>query len=217
VNYLEDTVFIVNAFWEDMFSAAGLPYEHVGYAILGRGAQPQTSNCVDSSDEPAIATPESGPFYCSIGGEVVNGRVDGRGAVYIGVPLLVREANKANRRSFDFAVVAVVVHEFGHHVEHLLVDIPELGVSETSATWWELGADCLAGVFAHAAYYGLAGQLTDTDFQEAVNLLYRWGNDLPYDLGGDPHGTHDQRVEAFTIGYNTGSAADCLTAEWPTS
>ena len=211
--YLADTVSIVNGFWSRAFAAGNIPYIHVYYVLVDSGQPGQRSNCVDDRGAQWIANANGGPFYCGIGGQAF-GRWFESGTVYIGVPLLVSEASRVNPRNFDFAVVAMVAHEMGHHVQRVLLN--RSLTSSTSATWGELSADCLSGVFAHNAYFGRAGQLTDTDFSEATQFLWNWGSDLPYYYSGDPHGSRQQRVDAFKQGYNTGNTSQCLSTYWPT-
>lgn len=214
VNYLVDTVFLVNGYWAAQFEEAGLAYEHISYAVLGPGDSEQESNCHAQGDRSnkAVARPGRGPFYCAIGGQAFDTSYQGP-IVYLGAPWLAEEALKVDPGNHDFALVTVVAHEFGHHIQRQLLGAQL--VQELTGTWMELGADCLAGVFAHAAYFGEAGQLTDTDVEEGMEVLWNLGNDLPFDQGGGPHGTRQQRETAFLMGYDTGSADVCLAEEWP--
>ena len=209
VVYLADTVVLVNRFWAAAFAAGRVPYTNVSYVLIDGGQPDQRSACTGPA-----ASATGGPFYCSVGGSGF-GRTFQSGTVYIGIPLLVSESRIVNSQNYDFAVVTIVAHELGHHVEHLL--FRQNLAKPTTATWWELAADCLAGVFANNAYYGRAGRLTDTDVQEAIQMLYNWGSDLPFDYSGDTHGSRQQRVDAFMTGYNNGSTSGCLAASWPTN
>lgn len=189
----------------------------VDYSVMDTSDPEVTTNCLVKGG------PDVGPFYCRLGGWLTADRYTSDGSVYIGVPELLRLAEDLSgiRPGDDFAFVSVVAHEVGHHVEAQLMGdrafIGDLAVSPTSATWMELGADCLAGVFAKAAYSGEAGQLDATDLEEAVTLWYGFGNDLPFDQSQDPHGTHQQRVDALMLGYDSGSSETCLSHQWPTS
>lgn len=215
VAYMVDSIVLVNTFWANAFAAGGVPYTNVNYVVIDTGQPDQASACVDGQTRQiTIARANAGPFYCYPGGTGF-GQTFQTGTIYIGIPLLVSEASKVNPRNYDFAIVSIVAHEFGHHVESQLF-YGRGWYGPTTATWWELGADCLAGVFAHNAYFGRAGRLTDTDVGEAMQMLYNWGNDLPYDYGRDTHGSRQQRVDAFLAGYNNGSTSGCLAASWPT-
>lgn len=209
VVYLADTVVLVNRFWSSAFAAGGVPYTNVSYVLVDAGQPDQRSACTGPA-----GSANGGPFYCSIGGSGF-GRTFQSGTVYIGIPFLVSEARLVNPRNYDFAVVVIVAHEMAHHVEHLL--FRQNLAKPTTATWWELAADCLAGVFANNAYFGLAGRLTDTDVEEAMQMLHNWGSDLPYDYSRDEHGSRQQRVDAFLQGYNTGNTSGCLRTAWPTN
>ena len=214
VNYLVDTIFLVDGYWSTAFDRAGLPYGHVNYVVLDVGTDDQESNCRNQQTGAAdMASAGSGPFYCRAGGQALDRRFDSS-VVYIGAPWLADEAMQVDPENHDFAVVAIVAHEVAHHVEWELL---KGQWTAENAVWLELTADCLTGVFSNAAYYGQAGQLTDTDVDEAISILWDFGSDLPYDLGGDPHGTREQRTAAFRLGYDTGRVADCLAQDWPTS
>jgi predicted metalloprotease len=206
--YLVDTVVLVNRFWSGAFNAGGIPYRGVNYVIIDEGQPDQRSHC----SGPAAGA-NVGPFYCALGGQGF-GRTFQTGTIYVGIPKLKEFTVPVNPSNYDFAVVSVVAHEMAHHVEHEL--FRQSFASPTTATWWELSADCLAGVFAHAAYYGRAGRLTDSDVEEAIAVFYRLGSDLPYDYSGDEHGSRQQRVDAFMQGYNTGNTSGCLRTAWPT-
>lgn len=215
-HYLADTVKLVDGYWSKQFDIADLPYTSVAYSVLPAGAGTVRSNCTDAKG-PAMAGPDIGPFYCGIGGWLSADLYVDHGAVYVGVPALLDMAKRLSDidPGDDFAFVSIIAHEVGHHVNRQLVDA---GLYiETTATWDELGADCLAGVFANAAYYGEAGRLEAGDIAEALQIAYGFGNDLPYVQSKDPHGTHDQRVTAFTLGYDSGSVRTCLLEAWPTS
>jgi predicted metalloprotease len=212
--YLVDTVYLVDRFWTNAFAAGRVPYTHVSYVMINTGQADQRSSCTDEQNRPSIAAANSGPFYCPVGGSAF-GRIFQTGTIYVGIPWLVAEASEVNPQNYDFAVVTVIAHEMAHHVQNVL--LRQSFATQTTATWFELGADCLAGVFAHEAYFGRAGRLTDTDVEEAIQISYNFGSDFPYDYSGDPHGTHQQRVDAFLQGYNNGSTSGCLRAAWPTN
>lgn len=130
-----------------------------------------------------------GPFYCSD---------DQR--MYLDEPWLQqRLANPG-----DFAVALVVAHEYGHHIQSVI------GWDETNEIPHELGADCLAGVWANTAYY--QGILDDGDIDEGIAVLWTIGDDflgLPEDEW--VHGTSEQRRDAFLEGYNSGDPMACFS------
>jgi uncharacterized protein len=81
----------------------------------------------------------------------------------------------------DYGGGAILAHEWGHRIQHLL------GYRSS-----ELHADCLAGMYTR---YGIStGRLLNSDFYEGRNTLYS--------LGGGEHGTPQQRADWFTTGYS---------------
>lgn len=211
INYLADTIFLLNDFWYRSFSAANVPYTHVNYVLVSEGEPGQPSACTEAGTA-VTAGPDSGAFYCPKGGQGF-GTTFSSGTIYIGIPNLIRRGQEVNPNNYDFALVVVMGHEMGHHVQAML-GLQNM-TTATSATWAELSADCMAGVIGHFAYSGQAGQLQDTDFQEAIQIRWNAGSDLPFNYSGDPHGSRQQRVDAFVLGYNGGSAAQCLSETWP--
>jgi len=99
----------------------------------------------------------------------------------------------------DMAVVQVVAHEFGHGVQQGLGLTPIEGSPS-----FELQADCLGGAYALDA----DGRrlLEPGDVEEARELSRLVGDAGPSD---DPHGTPDQREQAFDRGFGGGLDA-CL-------
>ena len=94
------------------------------------------------------------------------------------------------------AVEMVVAHEMAHHVQ---VQMEKFGIQGTEAipgTWMELEADCLAGVYANRGITEPGG------IEAALTALG--------EAGGPGHGSSEQRVAAFELGYSTGDPAQCL-------
>jgi hypothetical protein len=90
----------------------------------------------------------------------------------------------------------VLAHEWGHHVQHMLV-VPR---SEAFAIARELQATCLAG-----AYFGDAaarGALPERYLRDVEYLVTHGGDD------GEPsHGTRKEQAAAFEAGFDGGPAA----------
>jgi uncharacterized protein len=99
----------------------------------------------------------------------------------------------------DFAPVTILAHEWGHLVQGNL----NLLTGQFYTIQTELQADCFAGAWAkHAADRGL---LEEGDLEEGANSLFKAGDDIDlpwFDPGA--HGQPEQRVEAFTIGFEQG-------------
>ena len=188
----------VGTFWGTTFANAGLQYQTTNYVILDDGAAPMQSAC---GGPPATA--DDGPFYCSQGGALPGGSTS-EPIIYVGAPWLSQAMSGVGSGNYDFAVASVIAHEFGHHVQH------ELGLSRTElpGKFQELSADCLGGVWSYAAYQN--GQLDAGDIDEALMAAWSAGSDQPDDDGPDPHGTREERVNAFSLGYSGGNPATCL-------
>jgi predicted metalloprotease len=98
----------------------------------------------------------------------------------------------------DFSVALVIAHEYGHNVQH---EVNPAVVKDGSPTL-ELEADCLAGVWANSAYY--QGILEQGDISKGMVTLGQIGDSVS-GPSSDPHGTAEQRQEAFLDGYNSGN------------
>jgi predicted metalloprotease len=96
----------------------------------------------------------------------------------------------------DFAVAAVVAHEWGHHMEQVY------GWSSDSlySIQLELYADCAAGTVA--ADLEWQGALDAGDLEEAYYLALTIGDPIGTDAtAAGAHGTSDQRIGSFMGGY----------------
>ncbi|GIW04074.1 MAG: hypothetical protein KatS3mg059_0694 [Thermomicrobiales bacterium] len=95
----------------------------------------------------------------------------------------------------DFAWITILAHEWGHHVQAQLSRARiATSFGDGSDQSIELQADCLAGVYAQDA--DTRGVLDVGDLTEAVIIAA---------LSGDSsHGTGDDRLSAFMLGYLTG-------------
>jgi hypothetical protein len=105
----------------------------------------------------------------------------------------------------DMAPVAVIAHEWGHHIQ-ALSERPAYSIQA------ELQADCYAGLYARHA--DRTGKLDPGDIQEASDAFFTRG-DKDFDQAGwflpGVHGTPLQRRLAFLAGYEAGAGARCLT------
>jgi predicted metalloprotease len=143
-----------------------------------------------------------GPFYCPR---------DKR--LYID-PGFYQVMEKRLKAPGDFAQAYVIAHEIGHHVQNLIgaSDIQVRGETKNQVSVRvELQADCLAGVWGHAARASLA--VTDEDLQEALNAAHAIGDDtLGHARESDyTHGTSEQRMRWFRRGFAGGDPRQCDT------
>lgn len=191
----------VDGSWSQAFTDAGLPYASPQPVILDGGDAPETSGCGSA------ASPDDGPFYCAAGGQV-GAQATSQPVIYIGAPWLAQSMSDVDPANYDFAVASVIAHEFGHHIQYLLMQSGGLSPDALPGKFRELSADCLGGVWANGAYH--RGELEDGDVTEAQQAAWNAGSDLPDDTGPDPHGTRQERLDAFTAGYRSGNPLTCL-------
>ncbi len=108
----------------------------------------------------------------------------------------------------DAAPAYVIAHEMGHHGGWRLDWIPNLNISRKQG---ELQADCFAGAWIRSA--SDSGLLETGDLEEATATLILIGD--PAQTWFDPslHGTTEQRLFAFTSGFDSG-VGKCTDTEW---
>ncbi len=148
------------------------------------------------------ATSASGPFYCP-----------GDHKLYID-PTFYDEMEKTLKAPGDFAQAYVIAHEVGHHIQNLIgaTSIKLKGESTNqNSVRVELQADCLAGVWGHAASKTL--EINEADLKEALTAAHAIGDDA---LGHEneksfTHGSSEQRMRWFRRGFDSGDARKCDT------
>jgi predicted metalloprotease len=187
----------VDRYWTRTFTASGLAEPFVTYNWLLPGETVQMGCIQDgeydvTNDDTAAYCPADDTIYVSqkFAGDLWEGLLRGRPqGVTIG----------------DFGVAYVVAHEYAHNVQQELGTFQlDLATKQT-----ELQADCLAGTWGNSAYR--AGILEPGDPEEGINTAYILG-DFDF-LSPAHHGTPDERVEAWLLGYDTGEPAECSVYE----
>jgi predicted metalloprotease len=154
-----------------------------------------------------FAQSATGPFYCS-----------GDEKVYIDLSFFQEMQQRLGARG-DFAWAYVIAHEVGHHVQNLLgvmeqVQQKQQGLSRAEANQlmvrMELQADFLAGVWAYHAQR-MKNLMEQGDIEEGLNAAAAVGDDriMKREQGyvvpdAFTHGTSEQRVRWFTLGFKTG-------------
>ncbi len=183
--------------WTRQFSARGMSYRAPRLVLF--------SGQVDSACGSASAA--MGPFYCPADE-----------TVYIDLTFY-RELRDRFGAPGDFAQAYVIAHEVGHHVQKLLgitekVHAARGQVSEAEynnlSVRLELQADFLAGVWAHDAQQ-ISDVLELGDIEEALGAASAIGDDtLQRQTRGRvvpdtfTHGSSEQRMRWFQLGYETG-------------
>ena len=167
----------VDAFWASTFRDVVVPYTSPNIFVV---EQEISTGC-------GVIRPEPNAFYCGPDR-----------TIYLVPQFLVDQ----ERRFGDYAPIAVLSHEWGHHIQTLLAIV---GPTRKDV---ELQADCLTGVFTrHADEQEL---LDYGDFLEALDSALAAGDAvfLPEDFPG-AHGMAEDRVKALTKGYGGGPVAGC--------
>lgn len=188
----------VQRVWSEEFKAAGLSYTPAKLVFFTSGVN--TPCGMPKKDE--------GPLYCGADG-----------TVYLDVGFLNQFAKIGG-----FAQAYVVGHEFGHHVQdqlginqrvHAANQANPKGKNAVSVRE-ELQADCLAGVWAHAAYSG--GEQTASILEEKLQAANILGDDFEARNGGTPadpglftHGSSAQRQHWLKTGFESGDPRACDT------
>lgn len=191
--------------WRAIFQQAGQQYQDPTL-VLFRGGVNSACGFADSA---------TGPFYCP-----------GDRQVYLDLDFFKEMAQRFSAAG-DFAQAYVIAHEVGHHVQTLLGVSAKVNSARQSGAKMEgangllvrqeLQADCLAGVWAFHAQQRL-NWLEPGDLEEALNAANAIGDDrLQKQARGRvvpdsfTHGTSQQRVRWFKVGYEGGKVGGCDT------
>lgn len=183
--------------WDSLFTVMGKTYEHPKLVLFSNSIQ---SAC-------GFAQAATGPFYCSADAKV-----------YIDLDFM-QELQRKLQANGDFAEAYIIAHEVGHHVQNLLGIMDRINGmrsrmnesrSNELSVRLELQADFLAGVWAYHAQK-LKSILEEGDIEEAVNAAGAVGDDrIQMKTSGHvvpdafTHGTSDQRIRWFMLGFKTG-------------
>ncbi len=196
----------VNAFWADEFARRGETYRMAQTQLFTDGTN---TGC-------GPATSAVGPFYCPPDEKA-----------YIDLGFFEELRTKFGAKGGDFAEAYVIAHEYGHHIQNLLGISGEVQRSgdmqgpESNAVRLELQADCFAGVWAANATRGpdpLIAEITEEDISEGLDAAARVGDDFIQErFQGNvtpetwTHGSSEQRIRWFKVGYASGEMTDCDT------
>ena len=183
--------------WNAQFAAKGTQYKEPMLVLFRDGVQ---SAC--GFQEAAV-----GPFYCP-----------GDEHVYLDLDFFDQLSQQLGAPG-DFAQAYVIAHEVGHHIQNLVgtsgqVHAQQRGLSKEAANQLsvrlELQADFLAGVWAHHAQR-TKRVLEPGDLKEALRAAAKIGDDtlqrrargrvMPESF---THGTSEQRMRWFQLGFETG-------------
>jgi hypothetical protein len=190
--------------WSTLFRQKGKTYQEPRLILFRYAVK---SAC-------GMANSAMGPFYCP-----------GDHQVYIDLAFYDQLKNRFNAPG-DFAQAYVISHEIGHHIQTLLGISSKVHTAQSKlskaegnklSVRQELQADCLAGVWANHA--NNTRQLLEAgDIEEGLAAASAIGDDtLQKQSQGyvSPdsftHGSAEQRVKWFKIGFESGDMDDCDT------
>jgi uncharacterized protein len=189
--------------WNRIFAERGGSYPEPTLVLFSGGV---ASAC-------GTASSAVGPFYCPQDGQV-----------YIDLDFF-GELHRRFGVTGDFAQAYVIAHEVGHHVQNVTGTMRQFeGYRDSGpgspAVRMELQADCYAGLWAHDQEG--RGLLEPGDIEEAMNAAAAIGDDNLQRRGQGvvvpesfTHGTSEQRVRWFRIGYESGDPDACDTFSIP--
>jgi uncharacterized protein len=190
--------------WRQIFQQSGSRYQDPKLVLYSGAVQ---SAC-------GFGQAAMGPFYCP-----------GDQKLYLDMSFFDDLANRHNAPG-DFAQAYVVAHEVGHHVQNLLGIADQVtamqqrggrGQGNQLQMRMELQADCFAGVWANHANQ-MRHILEPGDLEEAMAAASGVGDDrLQKQAQGYvvpesfTHGSSEQRMRWFTVGFKSGNPQQCDT------
>lgn len=185
-----------NDFWSKKFSERNANYP-TPTLVLFRGAT--QGGC-------GISSSAVGPHYCPPDN-----------TIYLDETFFDELQKQFGAEGGDVAEAYVIAHEVGHHVQTVLglLNKPGSGESDNETSIrQELQADCFAGLWANSIKD--IGVFENGEINEAINAASVIGDDrIQEKVEGRitpenwTHGSAEQRVQAFTAGYNSGLLSVC--------
>ena len=144
-----------------------------------------------------------GPHYCP-----------SDSVIYLDETFFAELQSRLGAKGGDVAEAYVIAHEVGHHVQNQL-GLLDTAANNTASVATELQADCFAGLWLGSLKN--EGVLDEGEIQEALDAASSVGDDnIQQRTDGDvqpeswTHGSSEQRIGAFTAGYNGNGLQSCL-------
>ena len=181
-----------NEAWAKVFAQSNKVY-HEPKLVLFRGSTESACGGADAG---------VGPHYCPYDQ-----------TIYLDETFFEELTQRFGAKGGDVAQAYVIAHEVGHHVQNELGTLTENTTNEESV-YTELQADCYAGLWAFSIKD--LGVLLPGEISEALDAASAVGDDrIQESVQGRvtpetwTHGSSEQRVAAFTAGYESGEIRRC--------
>lgn len=182
-----------NDYWKTILAKNGTVYTEPKL-VLFRGYT--ISGCSGASS--AV-----GPHYCPADS-----------TIYLDETFFEELTTRLGAQGGDVAEAYVIAHEVGHHVQNILGTIEDGQRSNNDSVSTELQADCYAGLWASSLRD--KGIFETNEITEAMGAAAAVGDDsIQTKTEGEvhpeswTHGSSEQRVGAFTTGYESGDFSKC--------
>ncbi len=208
-DFMQFLMFDIQDTWDLYFDEAGQNYQPTTLVIFEDAV---STGC-------GRATSAVGPFYCPAPGD---------NKVYIDFEFYDQLSRRFGAPG-DFAQAYVIAHEIGHHIQSITgisdavrsAQAQDPGNKNEYSVRQELQADCLAGVWAFSANQRLTRDtgrpiIEAGDIEEGLAAAAAVGDDRIQAQAGmtvDPHtwthGSSQQRMDWFTLGFETGDPEQC--------
>lgn len=183
-----------NDTWTQVFARNNLTYQEPKLVLFRDATQ---SGC-------GVATSQVGPHFCP-----------GDASIYLDETFFDELHSKYGADKGEVAQAYVIAHEVGHNVQSQLGAFGQNGAaSNEESVQIELQADCYAGVWAYSIKQ--LGIFEGDEINQAISAAGAVGDDRIQEAAQGytnpeswTHGSSEQRVAAFTRGYESGKPGLC--------
>lgn len=198
----------VQSFWEREFKARDMDYPETVTVLFTEATQ---TGC-------GSASAATGPFYCPADGKV-----------FIDEGFFEQLSTQFGADG-EFAHAYVIAHEYGHRVQDVLGTMDKVqseqqsnpGKANELSIRLELQADCFAGFWASSVWrtpdLTAVESITEQDIQDGLTAAAAIGDDRiqekatgTVDKESWTHGSSEQRMKWFKVGFDQGTLESCDT------
>jgi len=183
----------VGSFWQGAFNEAELEFVPAEHAIITPGGPPVSTQCAQGGGAQNVPSDFPTALYCA---------PDDR--LFLPVDWFEEVVAPLG----DVAFATVVAHQWGHRVQDLVGVAPDTNAQWQRGAGFELMADCLAGVWMASVYE--RGSLEEGDLRKGLDV-FKKGSKPPKGIpeGALAHGSSQDRMDAFALGYDSADPARC--------